>query len=108
MSETKVISFRVDERHYTMLAERAAAAGQSVGEFSRQLAIEGLLGVQVTATLEQSMKEALGEVRTLRSGIRDLRDDFAVGLKAMLVTAGKVPPEDADAWIESNLGGGDA
>ena len=40
MSETKVISFRVDERHYTMLAERAAAAGQSVGEFSRQLAIE--------------------------------------------------------------------
>lgn len=108
MTETKVISFRVDERHHTLLAEHATTAGQSVGELARQLVLEGLLAAQVTAALEQSLLATLEEVKSLRGALRELQGDLATGFKAVLVTAGKVPAEDADAWIYSNLGNHDA
>lgn len=108
MPETKVISFRLDERHFATLHERAAAVHQSGGEFARQLVLEGLVGLQVTSTLEQASKDAAADLSILRQAMRELRVDHKTGLRALLVTVAKIPPADVDAWLEANLGGSDA
>jgi len=108
MADTKVISFRIDERHHAMLSERATVVGQSAGELARQWVLEGLLGVQLTAAIEEPIQDGLREIKALHTRVSDLQDDLVTGLKALLVTVGKVPAPEVDAWVEANLGGHDA
>ncbi|HAB17485.1 MAG TPA: hypothetical protein DCE44_13665, partial [Verrucomicrobiales bacterium] len=84
---------------------RAAGLGQSVGELSRQLVLERLLEVQATAVFEQSLGHTSKEIQGIRDSVCELRGDFVTGLKAILVTAGKVPSHEVDAWTEANFGG---
>lgn len=105
MADTKVLSFRLDERHHEMLCKRAREVGQSAGEFARQLVLEGLLGAQLTAAIEAPIQEGLREKRGLHARVSGLQEDLVTGLKALLVTAGKVPAREVEAWVEANLGG---
>lgn len=105
MADTKVLSFRLAERHHEMLCQRASEVGQSAGEFARQLVLEGLLGAQLTSAIEAPVQDGLREIKALHTRVSDLQGDLVTGLKALLVTVGKVPAREVDAWVEANLGG---
>jgi hypothetical protein len=108
MPDTKIISFRITDRHHATLVERAAVNGQSAGDLARQLVLEGLVSTQLTSAIEEPVQEGLQEMRYLQTKVTALQTDLVTCVKALLVTVGKVPLQEADAWIEANLGGGDA
>jgi hypothetical protein len=93
------ISTRLPTEARHRLVAEAARRGLSVSDLVRALLLQSL-------SEESELGRLRLEVATLKSTMHGLRDDLAVAVKAILVTAGRghpVTPEEAEAWVESNM-----
>ena len=98
MSETRVISFRLDESSRAVLDQRAEELSQSAAEVARQLVLDGLELKGNTVGLEHQMRELQSDVRRVQGDIRALRQDLVISIRAILGTIGNVPPDVVSEW----------
>lgn len=90
----KVITFRVSEEELLEL-ERNAGKGQvTIQQFAKRALLERLTADAGNVALS---------VSALKEELLELRQDLAVSVEALLVTAGKVPPEDALKFVSEKL-----
>ena len=90
------IGFRLDEASRRILAQRAAQLGVSPHALARHYVLEQLGEAEDREMLRE-------EVTALRSELTALRADLALAVEALLVSAGKVPPAEAQTWVSQNL-----
>ena len=89
----KNITFRPEQEIYDLLEQRALALGVSIHE----VACHYVTGVVRGETGEQSSPAAVVAL------LADLREDIAVSVEHLLVSAGRVKAEDALKWTDENL-----
>ena len=99
ISSAATIGFRLDAQTRSILHKRAELFDRSPHDLARQYVLEALAQEEERSALRQ-------EVSRLGAEIESLRVDLALAVKALLVSAGKVNPEIADAWIGENLKSG--
>jgi hypothetical protein len=90
------IGFRLDDNAKRILEERAALFDRSPHDLARQYVIESLMAGEEREQLRQV-------VSALQVQVAELRAEFAHAVRALLVSAGKVNPEHAEAWVEENF-----
>lgn len=90
------IGFRLEAQEIAILSERAEKLGVSPHELARSYVLE-LLGASEERT---ALREG---VVTLHNVIGLLREDLALSVEALLISAGKVSEEQARKWAEENL-----
>jgi hypothetical protein len=93
--ETYTIAFRVDDATLKWLAERAAPYGLSIHEYARQRLTE-----IITDAATEEMRE---EIKDVRKGVTDLREDLAVTLEVVLGNLVKDDPARIRRWIDKTL-----
>lgn len=91
-----VIAFRLDPESEQILAERAAALGVSRNILARRYVIEALEASEERAALREAVNAANGNLNRFH-------DNFIFAVEALLVSAGKVKPDEAQAWIEEHF-----
>jgi polyhydroxyalkanoate synthesis regulator phasin len=93
--QTTPVSFRLDAHYLERLKQEASKYGMSTGEFARRLVLD---------VLERSEEQRTAdEIVGLRRDVVELRVDIAVAVTALLVHAGKVSHEEAEAWVRETL-----
>lgn len=92
MSST--ISFRLDAHYFGKLAA-LTREGESVHERARRLLLDALDRAE-----EERVSEELAEMKT---NLRLLSEHLAIGVEALLITAGEYPKEKAHDWVNRNL-----
>ena len=92
----EMIGFRLDDEHARLLVERAAEQKVSPGELARACVIEMLHQAEALAELERAL------VR-LKDGLDQSAARHALGIEALLVSAGKVDSGEALKWVNANL-----
>ena len=90
----KVITFRVSEAELSELESRADSEKVTIQQFAKRALLERLEDAQGNVALA---------VSALKEELLELRQDLAVSTEALLVTAGKVPPEDALKFVSEKL-----
>ena len=90
------IGFRLDEACGRALAQRAAQLGVSPHALARHYVHELLQEPEERALLREA-------VTALHSELGALRADLVLAVEALLVSAGRVPPTEARAWVEENF-----
>lgn len=90
------IGFRLDVDPMRALVARAEVLGLSRHELARQFVIERLQEGESKAALQHALL-------TLHGEIKDLRDDISLTAQTLLVSAGKVEAETAEAWAAENF-----
>lgn len=91
-----MIGFRLDEDHARRLVERAAEQKVSPGELARACVIEMMHRAEALAELERALVRL--QDRLDQSAAR-----HALGVEALLVSAGKIEAKEALKWIDANL-----
>lgn len=92
----KVISFRLSGDALEQAEEAAKRRSMTVNELAREALIASF------SSGGELHKVAL-RVTSIESELSEMRHDFAVATQAILVTAGKVPPEEADKFAREKL-----
>jgi hypothetical protein len=87
------IAFRVDEQTGRALAERAARLGVSPHNLAHHLVVFLFHEADHHAELRDALI-------VLNENMVKLRGDLATVAKALLAAAGKVEPQEADAWVK--------
>ena len=90
------VGFRLDEASYRVLAERAARLGVSVHALARNYVFEMLQSTEERTVLRDAL---LG----LQQKVERIQGDVATATEALLITAAKIKPEEAQAWVNENL-----
>lgn len=92
----KVIAFRLSGDALERAEDAAKRRSMTVNELAREA---------LTASLSSSgeLHKMVLRVTTIESELSELRHDLAVATQAILVTAGKVPPDDADKFAREKL-----
>lgn len=90
------IGFRLDSDARKVLAKRAALFERSPHDLARQYVLQALLEGEE----REQMREALS---LLQEQVAELRSEFAHAVQVLLVSAGKIKPEDAEAWVAANF-----
>ena len=93
MSST-TISFRLDA-HYLEKLAALTRDGESTHARARRLLIDALDRAE-----EERVSEELSE---MKSKLQLLGEHLAMGVEALLVTAGEYPKEKAHDWVNRNL-----
>lgn len=93
---SSTIGFRLDGDTRRVLEERAAAFGRGPHDLARQYVLEALMAAEE----RQQLREA---VTVLGKQVAELREEFAHAVQTLLVSAGKVNPEQAEAWVQENF-----
>lgn len=95
-ASSKTVGFRLDPHFHALLAERAAAGGESPGETARKL---------VTAALgdESELSRIRERLLAIDAALSALRTDLALTTEALLVFAGKSDLDAAKKWVATNL-----
>lgn len=92
----KVIAFRLSGDALEQAEEAAKLRAININELARETLIAAL------SSGNELHKMAL-RVTTIEGEISELRHDLAVATQAILVTAGKVSPDDADKFAREKL-----
>jgi hypothetical protein len=92
----KVIAFRLPGDALEQVEQAAKRRAVSVNELARETLLAAL------STEEDSHRIAL-RVTAIEGELSELRRDLAVATQAILVTAGKVPPEEAEKFAREKL-----
>jgi len=92
----KVISFRLNGDVLEQIEDSAKRRAVSVNELARETLLAAL------SADEDSHRMAL-RVTAIEGELLELRRDLAVATQAILVTAGKVPPEEAEKFAREKL-----
>jgi hypothetical protein len=90
------ISFRLDPASSRRLAERAAQLGVSPHELARHYVVELLQAPEERTALRTAFEE-------LHQNLHQFRSDFAFAVEALLTSAGQVPKEEAQTWVQKSL-----
>jgi hypothetical protein len=91
-SATPVV-FRPEQSVFDELEKRARATGLSVGQLACHYVTETIRG-------KEADKE---EGDPLLKALEELREDIAVGVETLLVSAGKTGEIAARKWVDENL-----
>ena len=97
------VSFRLDPEIGAELARRAAQAGKSQGLYARDLLIAALFQFDEQQQELRTIRVELGKLNTTPDLIRSLRADFASSVAVLLVSAGKLRPDQAHQWVQQTL-----
>lgn len=89
------VGFRLDEESHRVLTERAANLKVSPHELARFYVLQILQEEQERTALHDA-------VAGLHQQLIQQREDFLLGLEALLASAGKATAEEAHAWIHEN------
>lgn len=92
----EMIGFRLDEDNARLLIERAAEQKVSPGELARACVIEIMHQAEALAELDRALMR-------LKDGLDQSAARNALGVEALLVSAGKVEGEEALKWVDANL-----
>ena len=95
MGKAKTIGFQVEDGYLRRLEKEGKQYKMSAGQYARQLVFDALEDSN-TERLERRMI-------MLESEVSELRQDLAVAVHALLVTAGGLPTSEAARWIKENL-----
>ena len=90
------ISFRLDNDTTRVLIERADSLGISSHELARHYVVEMLQEREERAALREAIK-------ILHEATQQFRADFAFAVRALLSSAGKVPKDEAEAWVKASI-----
>lgn len=90
------IGFRLDPDALQELSSRAQRLGISRHELARQYVIERMQDAETKAALQHA-------ILLLHREIKELREDVSLSTRTLLVSAGKVEPEQAEKWAAENL-----
>lgn len=91
-----LVTFRLADEPLAALDERAALLSLGRNELARKYVLEGLLAAQEREQLH-------GAIEGLQSVVRELRREFSHAVQTLLVSAGRIEPEQAEAWIQENF-----
>ncbi len=97
------VSFRLDPEIGAELARRAADAGKSQGMYARDLLIAALFQFDEQQQELRTIRIELGKLNTTLDLVRSLRADFASSVAVLLVSAGKLRPDQAHQWVQQTL-----
>ena len=78
------------------LTERAAEEGQTIHATARDLVTKSLHQVE-------NDQEVIEKVDRLARQVFELREEISLVAEVLLANAGKVSPEEASNWVDSNL-----
>jgi len=95
-STAATIGFRLDPANSRLLAGRAAQLGVSPHELARHYVVELLQQHAERAALRTAFEQ-------LHQNLHQFRSDFAFAVEALLTSAGQVPKDEAQAWVEKSL-----
>lgn len=90
------IGFRLDPEARRVLEERAEMFEQSPHALARQYVLEALSAGDDRQHLQET-------VSALEAQIAELREEFAHAVQVLLVSAGKINGEHAEAWVAENF-----
>lgn len=93
---SSTIAFRLPGEHLRALNRHALALGRSPHQLARELVEQALIEAEECGEIGSPLS-------IVRLGLRLLREDMATMAKALLIKAGKVDPERADAWVRENF-----
>jgi hypothetical protein len=91
-----MIGFRLDEAAAEVLTARAELLGVSPHELARHYVVEALQLGEHLAAIDQGL-EALHE------RAQSLQEDLALGIEALLASAGQVTEKQAREWVKTSL-----
>lgn len=94
-TQTRPISFRLDDHYLAVLTKQASRFGMSPGEYARRLVLDAL-----EETDHRRLEEGMG---ALEREVAQLRAELANSVMALLVGAGKVDKDEARDWVQANL-----
>ena len=94
-SKPKTIGFQLEDAVLRRLEKEGKQYKMSAGQYARQLVVDALEDTN-TERLERRMILLEGEVS-------QLRQDLAIAVHALLVTAGNLPKSEAARWIAENM-----
>lgn len=92
------IGFRLGEGDGEVLMSRATALGVSAHDLARVYTQQALREKEERANLWSAIQK-------LHTEIAELRKDILVSTAVLLSSAGKVEADEAQTWVEENLGG---
>ncbi len=94
--QSDTVGFRLPPVILSVLEERASLQKSTRNKYARSLLIESLFQSERIESINRSIEESQIETR-------QLRQDLAFSMKTLLMTAGKIPEEDAENWINKNF-----
>jgi chromosome condensin MukBEF complex kleisin-like MukF subunit len=95
----KVIAFRLTSDALELAEEAAKRRSVTVNELARDAFLASL-------SSEGDIHKVALRVTNIESEVSELRRDLAVATQAILVTSGKVSPEEAEKFAREKLGKG--
>jgi hypothetical protein len=95
-SATSTIAFRLPPESLQALMNHASSLGKSPHLLARELVEQALAEAEECGELGSPLA-------VVRLGIKLLREDMATMAKALLIKAGKVDTEKAEAWVRENF-----
>ena len=95
-SGSGTIGFRLDPEARGAFEARASAFEISPGMLAKMYVLEALMASEE----RQQLRE---RVSALEADVAELRKEFAHAVQVLLVSAGKVQPEYAEAWVAENF-----
>lgn len=89
------VGFRLPDRLFDQLRERAERDGKSPGEYARRL---------VASVLEdEERKQTAVQLQAVQQELASLRADVATTLEMVLLNTVKVSPESVKKWVTEKL-----
>ena len=95
----KVIAFRLSGEALELAEEAAKRRAVTVNELARDSLLTSL-------SSDGELHKVALRTTSIETEISELRRDLAVATQAILVTAGKVSPDDAEKFAREKLGKG--
>ncbi len=95
MSRGRIVSFRVTDEHYALLAARSSNGG-SPGSYARELMLQALHAEAVVDGIKTRLDRQEEQVTAVRR-------DFRAVLRTTLVAFARLDPEQARLWVERTL-----
>ena len=95
MSRGRIVSFRVTDEHYALLAARSSNGG-SAGSYARELMLQALHAEAVVDGIKTRLDRHEEQVTAVRR-------DFRAVLRTTLVAFARLDPEQARIWVERTL-----
>ena len=93
--KSQQVSFRLAREHADELDQRAAAEGQSRGDYARNILIASLT--------ESPLVETRNRVAEVQDELQRHREGFFKAVTALLVKAGDMSVDDATEWVKEKL-----
>lgn len=94
-ARTKPVSVRLPPEVVELLDDRARESGSERSDFLRDLITEGLA--------RSESDDVNDRLAAIEGRLRDVRQDLATMMKAVLVMVARVDDEAADEWVRENF-----